>query len=657
MPREQLRLLAGDVERLLGAGSNVAVGDTGLQKRAKALRELSVKVPVLKQIADAVDQVTQAKSAEAGRKLLDLLLIVRQVRASLTTAGAEGTLAPVPPSGPWATPDSVHDVTLLRDALLGTGESGFEEIKRGLERKAFGDMRLVQPILDGLASSAYAPRSDLIAQEVIPSLGRALLPELRQQFDLQGKSADARRLRAICKIAPEEGAALCRKVIAEGSKELKPVALEMLADLVPAEAEVIGLEMLAKKPDQQFRAAALRSLAHSTKDEALEALLKGISDTAEVWSPAHQALKLTPHPQATPRLLTLLQEKLDAWKAVQTKKEPKETATATTKSKSKAKGPTREQQLADAKDEVHRVLLVLQTRHDPQAVPDLLPLLQHKDTEVRVWAIEALAATRDPKALDAIVPLIEDSKEPVWQAAIQATIFLPPEQHFDILAPLARNLFASKAGNAPAFAINTLLMNPSAPHGEEYDEDYDAAVAMLSNVAQALSAVAGNVVDPTTVLAASGIQAADIRPHVWDSRWGPLLVELLGQYAAASKGKDRNRYPVPLAQALVRVLGQDALPHLLKALPVAVQAKDNNFIFALGELRRKEAAPALVEAMSHIKGEWYMFHAINSALRSIGDKSVLPRLYELRDAAKDQNHQRLLEYIIQNLESVPEPTP
>ena len=36
MPKEQLRLLAGDVERLLGAGSNVAVGDTGLQKRSEA---------------------------------------------------------------------------------------------------------------------------------------------------------------------------------------------------------------------------------------------------------------------------------------------------------------------------------------------------------------------------------------------------------------------------------------------------------------------------------------------------------------------------------------------------------------------------------------------------------------------------------------------
>ena len=64
----------------------------------------------------------------------------------------------VPLSGPWATKSSVHDVTVLKEALLGSGEGGFEDIKLGLERKAFVDLRLVQPILDGLANSSYAPR-------------------------------------------------------------------------------------------------------------------------------------------------------------------------------------------------------------------------------------------------------------------------------------------------------------------------------------------------------------------------------------------------------------------------------------------------------------------------------------------------------------------
>jgi HEAT repeat protein len=671
MPKEQLRLLAGDVERLLDAGSNVAVGDGGLQKRSKALRDLSAKVPVLKQIADAIDLVTKAKPAEAGRKLLDLLLIVRQVRASLTSNGVEGELGAVPPSGPWATKSSVHDVTVLRDALLGTGEAGFEEIKRGLERKAFADLRLMQPILDGLANSAYAPRSDLIAQHVIPSLGPILLPELRQQFNLQGKSADARRLKAICKIAPEEGAALCRKVLAEGSKELKPVALEQLADLAPAEAERIGLEMLAQKPDKVFRAAALRGLARSTKDEALDALLKGIHDTHEVWYSARAGMTITPHSQATPRLQALLVDKMETWKTLQTQKEPKEAAA--TKGKAKAKGPTREQRVAEAKDEVRRVLEVMQGRRDAKSVPGLLPLLQHKDTDVRVWGINALAATREPKALAAIVPLIEDSKEAVWQAAIRSTIFLPPAQHFDTLAPLARNLHASKGAGVATQAIATLLMNPDAQPGEEdyYDDEADpiaglgnlTQVAGLGNLAQAVSALAnlgqalpmnfGQAPPMRTRHSAAGTYA-------WDPRWGPLLVQLLGEYEKAGKGsgmgKAYDRYGASLPQALVRVMGQEALPHLLRVLPVAIKAKDSSVLDALGSLRRKEAAAPIMEQLAAASSDWYLLYSFQTALEEIGDKSVLPRLREFRETLRASEKQRAVDSIISALERLPDST-
>jgi hypothetical protein len=47
MPREQLQLLAGDVDRLLAAGAAVAAGDEKLRQRGGRLRELGQKVPVL----------------------------------------------------------------------------------------------------------------------------------------------------------------------------------------------------------------------------------------------------------------------------------------------------------------------------------------------------------------------------------------------------------------------------------------------------------------------------------------------------------------------------------------------------------------------------------------------------------------------------------
>ena len=47
MPREQLRLLADDVGRLLNAGTPSAADDEGLRQRAKVLRLMSAQVPAL----------------------------------------------------------------------------------------------------------------------------------------------------------------------------------------------------------------------------------------------------------------------------------------------------------------------------------------------------------------------------------------------------------------------------------------------------------------------------------------------------------------------------------------------------------------------------------------------------------------------------------
>ena len=55
--------------------------------------------------------------------------------------------------------------------------------------------------------------AELMADKVLPAIGRGVLPDLLAKLDLTGKTADARRLRAICKIDPRTGAELCRKVL------------------------------------------------------------------------------------------------------------------------------------------------------------------------------------------------------------------------------------------------------------------------------------------------------------------------------------------------------------------------------------------------------------------------------------------------------------
>jgi len=97
MPRDELQALTADVRRLLAAGGTAAVGDDGLRRRGQALRELGRKVPALASIADAVERVLGAGPTAATPALLDLLLVARQVGASL--AGTDGTGPAQPPAG------------------------------------------------------------------------------------------------------------------------------------------------------------------------------------------------------------------------------------------------------------------------------------------------------------------------------------------------------------------------------------------------------------------------------------------------------------------------------------------------------------------------------------------------------------------------------
>src|SRR5438105_3113820 len=103
MPKQTLLDLSNDVTRLLIAGAQQAPADDGLRRRSQRLRDLGKQVPALLPIADAVDRVLAAPPRQAAAALLDLAVIVRQVRAGLAAAGTAGPLEPLP-DGSWATP-------------------------------------------------------------------------------------------------------------------------------------------------------------------------------------------------------------------------------------------------------------------------------------------------------------------------------------------------------------------------------------------------------------------------------------------------------------------------------------------------------------------------------------------------------------------------
>jgi hypothetical protein len=323
MPREQLLGLASDADRLLAAGAAAAIDNEGLIRRSKTLRELGKKVPALLPVADTVDRVVKSEPRQVGAAFLDLIGTARQLRASLAGSGVPGELEPVAASGPWSTPLPVRELRPLHEAVTTRGVGREVTLREAAQRGVFGDMRLA-PILINALNDGYAAVADMVADQILPSLGKAVLPELLSGLDLDGKASDARRLRAICKIDRDVGAGLCRRALDIEEKSypdapekrfktrsgpVRAQAVQSLPEvLAPEEAERIALSLIDDR-SMEIRAAALSALRASRSDAALETLLQAVQGDRDhlVMAAAQQALASLPHPQTTARLIQVLE--------------------------------------------------------------------------------------------------------------------------------------------------------------------------------------------------------------------------------------------------------------------------------------------------------------------------------------------------------------
>lgn len=546
MPRENLLGLVGEVDRFLAAGASSACGSEQLQRRGRTLRELSKKVPALNPIADAVDKVTQSTGKQAAPAFLDLLAMTRQVRASLSSAGVAGDLTPLPPSGPWQTDSSVRQLIPLQEALENGGSGREQTVRDAIEQEVTGDMRLVGVLLRALNDS-YAPVAELVAEKALVPMGKGIVPELEKQLDLQGKTADARRLRLACQVDRAAGLRLCRKAIQEGSVALRVQALECLPDVTeePAEAEKIGLELYKDKKGE-VRAAAISALRAGSSEETLETLLNALGDRdGDVRKNASEALKVLPHPQATPRLLALLQQGL-----TDLEEDPKPKAKKEAKPAKKAAKPDKEMQewLTRHQTGMNRVgslIDVLCHRQDANKVPvarAIVPLAQSKEPEVRMAALHGLGALGNvvPEILNSLLEAVEDGNNQVKQASLEGLKKMPPAQREPVFATILDLARKPKIVNTVKAAAANLLAGHFTTHRREVLEYLREAFDSKDNYR--LNQAYG-------VIAEIGPDARELLPR---------LLKLL-----ETGGYDHN-----LIQAIPRVDpdGKDTFPHLTEML-------------------------------------------------------------------------------------------
>ena len=454
MPREQLLGLAADVDRLLAAGATTAAGHDGLTRRARTLRELGQKVAALQPVADAVERVTNASSREVGHAFLDLVVMARQLRGSLAGAGVEGALQAVEASGPWQTPTPTRDVYNAHQAL--TGDASSSVLQDAAERQVTGDLRLLPSGLAAL-ESGNANLADMVADKVLPAVGRGVLPDLLAKLDLQGKAADARRLRAICKIDPKVGAELCRKGLSKGSPAVKIQALQCLPDVgQPGEAEKIGLQ-LWKEKKKDVRVAALGALRKATSHEALEVLMQALlHEDLDFVYPAMEGLVESPHPKASERLLRQVEERNASLPPPVPK--PKKGA----KKEARKAAEKAEEEREKVVEELRRFINVFAGRKDvdrTQVLKTLLSLAHHAEAAIRYEVVGDLAKL-GPDVKEVVPALIEavgDADHEVAEAAIDALSEFPPAKRETAIPILLERAADPKTNEAMVSGITGML--------------------------------------------------------------------------------------------------------------------------------------------------------------------------------------------------------
>ena len=221
MPKQTLIDLTNAVTGLLVAGGQQAPGDDGLRRRGGRRRDLGKQVAALNPIADAVDKVLTASPKQASPALLDLAVVVKQVKASLTAHGETGSLEAIA-GGSWSTATPVRDVYTLQEKLNEHSyETGgrMQELKDAVDRNAYGDMRLIQPLMRALGHP-YAPPRRAGGCKALPMFGPAKRAP-RGRPSSQRQVPDARKILAICNIDANRGKEICPKAIDEGSEKVK----------------------------------------------------------------------------------------------------------------------------------------------------------------------------------------------------------------------------------------------------------------------------------------------------------------------------------------------------------------------------------------------------------------------------------------------------
>ncbi len=238
------------------AGTGLLGEDFRLQRAAENMKPLAAASPVFGRISKSLDALLAAPEADRAGLLLDALALVDAVAYTQGRSGMEGSLTPLAAAGGGYVQIPYGQLQPILTALTTTGGGRVEIVKSAWEDhpEFFADYRLLPAVTAGLGDG-YGEMADLNAS-ILKSLGPAVLPALKRDFDPAGKREMARRVEVIAAV--------------EGD-------MEWLKDTLPLAKGDVRAEVIRALGGSQENAGLLLELAQKERGKSREAALEALA--------------------------------------------------------------------------------------------------------------------------------------------------------------------------------------------------------------------------------------------------------------------------------------------------------------------------------------------------------------------------------------------
>lgn len=485
MAKDTLKQLDSSIDGMFFTGAQVARSHADLTSAKHKLAPIAAKIPAIRRVTEQVSKLEQAEGKSAASDLLDLALLMAQVRsaqASPNLPAEPSEIADLPPTAKIGSPLSPTDLHNLVCALTNTGDNRHraatigEAVVRGTAR----DLRVLSLCVPALSDSHIA---DVVETRLIPFMGQAVIPELRRELDIEkGRGLDQRILRAIVRIEGPGALDLLHDAVSRGSIDIRSAAIEEFGRVAPREAEPIATLLVEKDRSKEVRIAAIRALATATSDEALRVLLKAFTGSTEMRSAAEASLMSSTHPLATEKIIALFTPEYAELAHYRIKK-----ATTKEEKDEAAKGKKAHEDKIGYLVDLVDLLASRGTEETKALVVQMFRT--HKIKEVRDTAARALLRMGYKEAWDELVPALYEAPEGAQYHFIAGTFAFEQSKAYDRLAPFfTTDALGQKAGLEFAqrvlMRLSMMLHEASAPEVkallEESPQWLELAIRMLS---------------------------------------------------------------------------------------------------------------------------------------------------------------------------------